>query len=368
MDNQNTIDSKVIAYGLLRALLILGGAFALLWFLYSIQAVIFYIGAAAVISLVGRPIVSFLRFKLKFGNTLAVIVTLLLILILLCGVLYMIIPVVVEQGQNLSRIDVNAVRGNLELLNIEIRDYFGIQRIDLYETMLQTEFVKNFDIELIPQFVNGFIGIIGQLLIGLFSIIFIAFFLLKDSRLMLEGVLVFAKQKNEGQFHRAFTKIKSLLSRYFVGLIVQITILFILYSAILIGIGVDNAIIIAFFCALLNLIPYLGPVIGFIFMQGLVISDNLGYEFQDVILPKLIIVLIGYGIVQLLDNFLIQTLIFGKSVKSHPLEIFIVIIIAGLLFGILGLVLAVPTYTALKVISKEFLSEYKIVQKLTRNL
>lgn len=368
MDNQTTLDSKVIAYGLLRALLIVGGAIALLWFLYSIQAVIFYIGAAAVISLVGRPIVSFLRFKLKIGNTIAVIITLFIILLLLCGVLFMIIPVVVEQGQNLSKIDLEVVRGNLELLNIEIRDYFGIQRIDLYETILQTDYVKNFDMEVMSDFLNGFVGVVGEILLGLFSILFIAFFLLKDSRLMLEGVLVFARKKHEGQFLRAFSKIKSLLSRYFVGLIVQITILFVLYSIILLIVGVDNAIIIAFFCALLNLIPYLGPVIGFILMQGLVVTDNLGFEFQQVILPKLIMVFIGYGVVQILDNFIIQTLIFGKSVKSHPLEIFIVIIISGLLFGILGLVLAVPTYTALKVISKEFLSEYKIVQKLTRNL
>ena len=78
--------------------------------------------------------------------------------------------------------------------------------------------------------------------------------------------------------------------------------------------------------------------------------------------------MIGYGIIQLIDNFLNQPLIFGKSVKSHPLEIFIIILIAGLVFGIIGLVLAIPTYTAIKVISKEFLSEYKIVKKLTQNL
>jgi predicted PurR-regulated permease PerM len=131
---------------------------------------------------------------------------------------------------------------------------------------------------------------------------------------------------------------------------------------------VENAIIIAFFCALLNLVPYLGPAIGYVLMSAFVISDNLGSNFSDIILPKLIIIVIGYGFVQAIDNFLNQPLIFGKSVKSHPLEIFIIILIAGILFGIIGLVLAVPTYTAIKVISKEFLSEYKIVKKLTQNL
>jgi predicted PurR-regulated permease PerM len=360
--------SKVIAYGILRALLIIGGVVLLLWFLYAVQAVILYIGAAAVISLVGRPIVIFLRERLKMNNTLAVIITLFMMLLLACGILYMIVPVVVEQGNNLSRIDLEIVRANTELLNIEIRDYFGFKKLDLYEQVMQMNYVRNFDMEVITVMLNDFLAILGQILIGIFSTLFIAFFLLKDSRLLLEGVLVFSKQGNEGQFLRAFTKIKSLLSRYFVGLILQVLIIFVLYSVILLIVGVNNAIIIAFFCALLNLVPYLGPVLGFVLMQALVVSDNLGYEFQTVILPKLIIVAIGYTIVQLIDNFFNQPLIFGKSVKSHPLEIFIVILIAGLMFGVMGLVLAVPTYTAIKVISKEFLSEYKIVQKLTANL
>lgn len=362
------LNSKSIAYGILRALLIIGGVFVLLWFIWKIQSVILYIGIAAVISLIGRPIVLFLRDRLKFPNTLAVVITIFLILTVIAGVTYMIIPIVLEQGENLGRIDMDELQLNLEVLNTQISEFFGIERVNLYERVQGLEYVKNFDMELIPQFVNGIFGTLGNIMIGLFSIIFIAFFLLKDSRLLVEGVLVFSKKGSEGQFLRAFNKIKKLLSRYFIGLVFQVFVLFVLYSIILLIVGVENALIIAFFCALLNLVPYLGPAIGSVLMMGLVISDNLGAEFTEVILPKLIIVAIGYTIVQLIDNFVNQPLIFGKSVKSHPLEIFIIILIAGLLFGILGLVLAIPTYTALKVISKEFLSEYKIVQKLTRNL
>ena len=97
-------------------------------------------------------------------------------------------------------------------------------------------------------------------------------------------------------------------------------------------------------------------------------SSNLGESFSDIILPKTIYVMIGFIIAQLVDNFFSQPIIFSKSVKSHPLEIFLIIIIAGLLFGIAGLIVAIPFYTALKVIAKEFLSEYRVVQKLTRSL
>ena len=103
-------------------------------------------------------------------------------------------------------------------------------------------------------------------------------------------------------------------------------------------------------------------------MLVLTMTNNIGADFQMVILPITIKVMIGFVVVQLIDNFVNQPLIFSSSVKSHPLEIFLIIIIGGLLFGIIGMVVAVPAYTAIKVIAKEFLSEYKVVQRLTKNL
>ena len=82
----------------------------------------------------------------------------------------------------------------------------------------------------------------------------------------------------------------------------------------------------------------------------------------------MIYVVIGFVIVQAIDNFLIQPILFSKSVKSHPLEIFLTIIIGGLLFGIVGMITAVPLYTVLKVILKEFLSDNKIVKSITKDI
>ncbi|MDB2494051.1 AI-2E family transporter, partial [Flavobacteriaceae bacterium] len=132
--------------------------------------------------------------------------------------------------------------------------------------------------------------------------------------------------------------------------------------------GIENSIVIAFLCALLNLIPYIGPMIGCFLMLFLTMSSNLGLDFQSEILPKSIYVLIGYIFAQLIDNFVSQPVIFSKSMKSHPLEIFLTIIIGGILFGVSGMILAVPTYTALKVILKAFLSDNKIVKSLTKEL
>ena len=130
----------------------------------------------------------------------------------------------------------------------------------------------------------------------------------------------------------------------------------------------ENAIVIAFLCALLNLIPYIGPLIGAFLMLTLTMTSNLGESFSLIILPKAFWVFIVFLIGQLVDNFGSQPVIFSKSVKSHPLEIFLIILTTGILFGVIGLILAVPVYTAIKVILKEFLSENKIVKKLTKGL
>ena len=167
---------------------------------------------------------------------------------------------------------------------------------------------------------------------------------------------------------RILITIRDLLSRYFGGLLLQILILFTIYSIVLFIFGIKNAIIIATLCALLNIIPYLGPLISAFLICLLTVSSNLGEDFSSVILPRTIYVLIGFVIAQLVDNFFSQPYIFSKSVKSQPLEIFLIIIIFGLLFGTTGLIVAVPLYTSIKVIAKEFLSEYRVVKNLTKGL
>ena len=163
-------------------------------------------------------------------------------------------------------------------------------------------------------------------------------------------------------------KIRELLTRYFIGLIVQLTIICILYLIVLLIFGVENAFVIAFLCALLNIVPYVGPLIGSILAGVLTMLSNINNDFQTVTLPTTIYVMIGFFIVQMIDNNVSSPIIFSKSVNSHPLEIFLVVLIAGILFGIVGMIIAVPVFTILKVIGKEFFPDIKIVKALTRNI
>ncbi|NRD23440.1 AI-2E family transporter [Winogradskyella litoriviva] len=362
------MNSKTIAKGILRALGIILAIALVLYFLFKIQSVIIYIAIAAVISLIGRPIIIFLRRKLKFNNTISVVVTMAFLLGLLIGLVGLFIPLIVEQGHNLSLLNIEELQVNVEDLYDQIITYFEFNNIDVEQSIKDSNVLSKLDFAIIPNFLNSFISGLGSFSIGLFSVLFISFFFLKDSKLFEDGIMVFVPSGNEERSKRSINTIKDLLSRYFVGLIFQILILFIIYTIVLLIFGIDNAIVIAFLCALLNLVPYVGPLVSGFLMLLLSMSSNLGESFSDVILPKTTYVMIGFIIAQLVDNFFSQPYIFSKSVKSHPLEIFLVIVIAGILFGIVGMIVAVPTYTAIKVILKEFLSEYKIVKKFTKGL
>ncbi|WP_421811654.1 AI-2E family transporter [Flagellimonas sp.] len=366
------MNAKTIANGILRAVAILAGVVLLCWFFYKIQSVLAYLVIAAVLALLGRPVVLFLRRRLKFPNTLAVVATMLFMLSIFLGILALLIPLVAEQSKNLSLLDIEALKGDLNTLYIQTLEYFGASTGNvnnlLNESKIEENMLKGLDLRFIPDFLNSIVNTLSNFSVGLFSVIFISFFFLKDSKLMQNGILTFVPNNKESNLIKSIDKINNLLARYFAGILLQLFILFVIYTISLFVVGVENAIVIAFLCALFNIIPYIGPIIGGVTMITLTMTSFIDSDFSTVILPKALYVFIGLTVGQLIDNFFSQPLIFSKSVKSHPLEIFLVIIIAGLLFGVVGMVIAVPGYTAIKVILKEFLAENSFVKKLTKNL
>ncbi|MDA8685507.1 AI-2E family transporter [Robiginitalea sp.] len=361
-----------LANGIVRAILILASVVIGLYFIYAIRSVIAYVVIAAVVALIGRPVMLFLRKKLKFPNTLAVITVILIFLGLLFGIASLFIPLLTQQGKNLSLLDLDNLKENLSTLYLEISSYLGASPDEITQLIKHSDVEKTLlsglDIGFIPNLLNGLVDVLSSMSIGLFSVLFIAFFFLKDSHILQRSVLLLVPEKNESGMLKSIRKIKTLLSRYFVGLILQILVLFVIYTTALLLIGIKDAIVIAFLCALFNIIPYIGPMIGAILMVVLAMTSNLGADFSSEILPDVGWVLVGLVVGQLVDNLFSQPIIFSNSVKSHPLEIFLVILCAGLLFGITGLIVAVPGYTAIKVILKEFLSENRLVKRLTQNL
>lgn len=366
------MNAKTLASGIVRAVLILVAIGLFCYFLYLVRSVIAYVSIAAVTALIGRPVVLFLRRRVKFPNTLAVVVTMVLMLGVLVGLVSLFVPVLTEQGKNLSLLHMDDLERDLERLYREVTTFLGTSPQSFSAMVQESEwggsFLNELDFGFIPKLLNSFVAVLSSLSIGLFSVLFISFFFLKDSRLFENALLTLVPQSKESRLKHSIEKIKGLLSRYFIGLLGQILVLFAIYTVVLLLVGIENALVIAFLCALFNVIPYVGPIIGGVIMVVLTMTSNLGADFSTVILPDVGWVLLGLAIGQAVDNFFSQPFIFSNSVRSHPLEIFLIIIIAGLLFGVVGMIVAVPGYTAIKVILKEFLSENKIVQKLTRDL
>ena len=357
-------DKNYIAEGILKAVFVLFSLGLLVWFLYAILDVIIYLTIGGVVSLMGRPIVKLFE-RIKLPNLISVILTIILIIILVVFVILMFVPLISDQAQNLSLLDTKGLEKNISNWVLQLDKLLSRYGIEIVKELNESGFLSSFDLKFIPNTLNSIFGILGNAIIGVFSVLFITFFFLLDNSAMTKPFYAVIPDKHESQLRKALIKIRTLLSRYFLGLLLQITILFVFYTLILLIFGVDNLLIIAFLCALLNIIPYVGPLIGGVVMISLTMIGMIGMDFNSEVLPTALYVFLSYLGVQLWDNFVNQPLIFSKSVQSHPLEIFLVILIFGTLFGIMGMIVAVPLHTAIKVILKEFFNEFKWVKMLS---
>jgi predicted PurR-regulated permease PerM len=362
--------SKEISLGIVKAVGILVASGIALFFLYKISTVIIYCLLAIVISLLLNPLVLFLKRKLKFKNTLAVITSLLVAFLLISGFILLFVPLLLAQSKNLSLIDVTALERNYHVVlqNITVfLDNYNVNTKQLLESSKLSSFAT---FEFIPNFLNSFLNTLGNFSVGFASVLFITFFIVKER----DSIYIkFEKLLPDNQKEKIVNSVKEinrLLSRYFLGLVLQLTIVMILYLIVFLIFGIENALIIALLCAVFNIVPYVGPLIATVVACLLVMTSGIGSgaDFANETLPTTLYVFIGMTLVQVIDNNISSPLIFSKSTNSHPLEIFLVVLISGLLFGIVGMIIAVPFYTSLKVIGKEFLPENKIIKAFTKNL
>ena len=353
--------------GILLTLVVLFGV----WYFRSI---FIYICIAAILSLITLPITDLLKKirirKFSIGNGLAALLTILIVWVIIIWVFIFIIPLVSSEFQYLSSIDITYVFDNTKRFLHEVIDPFKANNPEIYnfvETQLQEVLLTVFNISQVKTIFSSMVGFVGGTFITAFSVTFILFFFLKESGLLLNGLLIFISPKHEESLRNTLSSINKLLRRYFVGILIQTSLIGILVTTgfSIIGIGFNHAAAIGVICGLLNVIPYVGPLIGF--FLGLIIGSvvyihsplEMGFLFY------LLLICIVYGTIQLIDNIVFQPVIFSNSVKAHPLEIFIVILMSGYAFGIVGMFLAIPVYTILRVIAREFFSQYRIVQKIT---
>jgi predicted PurR-regulated permease PerM len=331
---------------------------------------------AAVISFIGHPLVRFfdnlhIR-KWSIPHSISTALSLLLIVLVFVGLLAIFVPLIVKQAETISKIDINLLAKNLETpmqwLDEELHAFGVIPSGQTMQDFISIKIKSVVNLGSVTSVINGFFNAAGTVFVGLFSVLFIAFFFMKDDTLFEESLLLLIPVKHHEATLKVIAESKKLLMRYFIGVLLELLGVMSIISLGLWIFGVENALLIGFFGGIMNIIPYLGPIIGSAIGITLGVTATLAFgDFSD-LLPVLAKLSGVFLAVNFIDNNILVPLIYSKSVKAHPLEIFFVIIMGGSLAGLLGMLLAIPVYTVLRVIAKEFFQQFRVVQKLTSTI
>jgi predicted PurR-regulated permease PerM len=352
-------------------LILLGG-----YLIWRFSFLIIYILIAAVVSIIGHPIVRKLD-KLKIGkikmpHAFSTLITLLVLLSCFLSLFAIFLPLILQEAQTISRLDLNNIttqlRGPLGWIEDQMNWLGLLQPGHTLQQLIAEKAKSMVSIANLTSFLNGILGFAGSFFIDLFSVVFIAFFFLKDDHMFEDIVLLIVPERHTEATRKVLHDSKALLMRYFVGVCIEMIGGMTIITLAFVFLGVENALLLGFFAGLLNIIPYLGPIFGTITALTLALTEALASGDLST-LNSLTIKIVGViFIIHYLDTMLFQPIIYSNSVKAHPLEIFFAIIIGGSLGGIVGMLIAVPFYTVLRVIGKEFFGHFRIVKKLTEDL
>ncbi len=362
-----------------RTLLVIAGIILLGLMVWRFSNIVAYILFASVLTLIARPMARFLgRIRIgkwKLSSSLRALLTLVTIWVFFFGFFRIFIPLIASEAQELSTIDTAQVVEEFDKPIHRIEQWFSESNLGGEEPLTIREELQNrvatvLNIRVITDLMAAIASILGNLVWAIFAISFMTFFMLREERLLTEYVVTIFPREKEKAFRHALDSVKHLLRRYFVGILLQMTgILFLVTLGMtLIGVGFRHGLVIGLVAAVLNIIPYLGPWIATALGIILGVATNLNLEFSTELMPLIGYMLLVFGVTQLTDNTLFQPLIFGTSVYAHPIEIFIVLLMAGSLAGIVGMILAIPTYTVLRVFAKEFFNNFRVVRKLTEKI
>lgn len=350
---------------------------ALCWYFRSVLA---YILIAVVVSLVAKPLMGLLqkiRIKgRKAPDWLLAALSLILVLGILLSIVATLIPIVGNIVKDISLANIeNSVR-SLSVPLSEFNEFLKTMIPSLGEdfkievTVIQ-EVQKLFNPAIFSSVIGSAASFLTSFGIGLFSVVFIGFFFIKDDGLFTEIVCALVPDKHEATTEKAISDIGHLLSRYFIGVMLEVTgvaLINFIGLAFIAKLGFSAALGIAFMTGIFNIIPYVGPLLGGALgtVLGLILkyssASPIGLDVNFWVFTAILIAIFCFT--QLVDNFLYQPLIYSTSIKAKPLEIFIVLLIVGHIGGPLAMIVAIPCYTVVRVIAFRFFRHIKPIKRL----
>lgn len=350
------------------------------WLLFrQFGSVVVYVLLAGVVSLIAKPLKMMLA-KIRIKGHRApdwflAILSILLILVIFCGIIAGLAPMVKEVISDVASVtgdtSLGAISSNLAELNAYLVKTFDLNPGFRIEVAILHQVKSLINVNIFGNVIGSVASALASFGIGLFSVVFIAFFFIRDEKLFSRIICALAPDRHEEEVAQSLSDVEHLLSRYFIGLIVEMSCVGLIDFLGLWAIArleLGTAIGIGFMAGLLNIIPYVGPLLGGVL--GTIIAMTIRYCGAgacglDIGFWGFLAILVAvFVLAQLVDNFILQPVIYSTSIQASPLEIFIVMLLAGTMGGILGMLTAIPAYTVVRVVAGRFFPQVKFIRRL----
>lgn len=333
---------------------------------------------AFVLALIGGHLMSLLK-KVKLGRWhIPVSLSAGLVLAAIVGVVvllsYWIFPLLFSQVMQLVNMDTSRIVEYASKYGVELRqlliDYGFIDDTEnSFELLVNNTLLDMIRMIDFKQVMSDTVSTTANLLLGILTVLFLTYFFLRDRSYWRELLYSAIPDKYTDEMHNIFHNSRRLISRYFIGLLCEMILVTLLLFLGFTIFGFHNAFLIAAICGVMVIIPYLGAVIGSVFSFVILLVSTLNVSTESVNILQLLLTFYGiFIVVKLIDDFVMQPLIYSKSVKAHPVEIFLVILVAGKIGGVLGMIAAIPAYTLIRIFVKEFWSNSKFVKQFIKDL
>ena len=350
------------------------------WLLFrQFGSVVVYVLLAGVVSLIAKPLKMMLA-KIRIKGHRApdwflAILSILLILVIFCGIIAGLAPMVKEVISDVASVtgdtSLGAISSNLAELNAYLVKTFDLDPGFRIEVAILHQVKSLINVNIFGNVIGSVASALASFGIGLFSVVFIAFFFIRDEKLFSRIICALAPDRHEDEVAQSLSDVEHLLSRYFIGLIVEMSCVGLIDFLGLWAIArleLGTAIGIGFMAGLLNIIPYVGPLLGGVL--GTIIAMTIRYCGAgacglDIGFWGFLAILVAvFVLAQLVDNFILQPVIYSTSIQASPLEIFIVMLLAGTRGGILGMLTAIPAYTVVRGVAGRFFPQVKFIRRL----
>ena len=342
---------------------IVNGAWIVLFvaFIVCFTSVFVYVLFSFILSMVLYPLTrrvekaaARLGLNEKTARSLAALLAVCIVLLVVLLMGRLLLPALSHEIRLLTTIDYNTLSVSFDKWLYSIQTFLvDHQMIEPDETVvgiLVDSIARLLNLSAVTSVLGGAVNFVVSSFIAVFSILFLTFFFVRDRGLFKKGVLAVVPAEWTDHVGRVVDVISGSLARYFSGLLTEVGCMMVLLSAGMLLLGVKGAVLFGVLGGLLNIIPYLGPVLGALVCCTLgIINTMSGGDYTEV-WPVVLKIASTFFAANIVDNVVLQPWIYSEQLKVHAVEIFLVMLLSGMVGGILGVLLAIPVYVILRTI------------------